>query len=115
MNKQEFINNIKSHNSKATSFGIKTGVIGGAIILISFLIMWLKPFADLINHKILTAIILTIFTILLMITSSKHEKNNDINHSMFCSKCKKRYDLNTFTIAVLENKCQECGNKIFDP
>jgi len=114
MTKQEFINNIKSHNAEAASFGKKTGIIGGVIIILSFLIMWLRPFENIINYKILTSIILISFTFLYIIASSKHKKTNDKNNSMFCSKCKKPYDLSELTISALENKCQECGNKIYE-
>ena len=114
MTKQELIKNLKAYNANASSFGLKTGIIGSIAIIFSFLLMWLKPFAELINHNILLAIILISCLILYVIVSIKHEKTNDKSHSMYCTKCKTRYDSSTLAIAVLENKCQECGNKIYE-
>ena len=114
MTKNQFIENLKSHQKQTELFAKKISITAVIVIAIFFLLLWLKPFEGIIDYRIILSICLLIVLVFFGFISSRHEKNNDKENYMHCRNCRERFDQNTLSIAVLENKCQECGAKIYD-
>ncbi len=114
MTKDEFIKNLKGHQAQASAFTLKTGITGCIVIAIVFLLFWLKPFDDITGSKITMTTVLLAFIVSYLFISVRHEKTIDKNNAMYCRNCNLRFNHGTLAIAVLENKCQECGAKIYD-
>ena len=114
MTKNELIENLKCHQEQTSLFDKKVSIVTVVIFVIFFLLAWLNLFESVADPEIILSAPLLIFLIFCGVLSSRHEKINDTENSMYCISCEKRFHQNTFPIAVLENKCQECGAKIYD-
>ena len=114
MTKDEFVENLKCHQEQSWTFAKKTSTVAVTVFVILFLSIWLKLFENIADPRMVVGLVLLIYLIFYLIIRHKHEKNIDRENSMHCSSCGKRFDQNSLPIAVLENKCQECGAKIYD-
>jgi len=114
MTKDDLLKNLRAHQTETETFAWKIGVSGCAAIVLSMLILWLKPFCSIIDPQILVGGLLFAFIVPFLYFSIKHEKINDKEYGMHCKSCSKRRNPATLAIAVLENKCQECGATLYD-
>ena len=115
MTKDELINNLKNHQKQTVVSAWKYGISAIIVIVSIFLLKWKNPLEDYLEFDTVALILCLLYIVPFFIISVRNEKITDKVNKMYCNNCNQRFDQGTITaIAVLENKCQKCGAKIYE-